>query len=263
MHLHRTHIKETRTCQSVARHQAPACDYCPVHAQCLVRGCDRATLALWQSMLQATPPLRQSGARLFEVGDNAESLYVVRTGCIKTYALDRDGAECVRGLYLPGDIVGLDTLDADVHRVTAVAVTPSQVCAVPRERVLSLMEESPLLMRRLMQRLSHSLAEAQALAGNHTAEEGVAAFLVSMLQRLPTGPSGALQLPMTRRDIANYLRLATETVSRVMTRFNERGLISSTRQRILVTDRKALEELASPVALPTPLHEVALARQAA
>ncbi|WP_420426360.1 Crp/Fnr family transcriptional regulator [Algiphilus sp.] len=263
MHLHRAHTTETRTSTHAARPASQACDYCPVHAQCLVRGCDRSTLALWQSMLQPTPPLRQSGACLFETGDAADSLYMVRSGCIKTYALDRDGAECVRGLYLPGDIVGLDTLDADVHRVTAVAVTPSQVCAVPRDRVLSLMEESPLLMRRLMQRLSHDLAEAQALAGNHTAEEGVAAFLVSMMQRLPTGPSGALQLPMTRRDIANYLRLATETVSRVMTRFNERGLISSSRQRILITDRAALEELASAVALPTPLVETEPARRAA
>ena len=260
MHLHRA--QEHRTAHPV-RPATQACDYCPVHAQCLVRGCDRSTLAVWQSMLQPTPPLRQAGAGLFETGDNADMLYMVRSGCIKTYALDRDGAECVRGLYLPGDIVGLDTLDADVHRVTAVAVTPSQVCAVPRARVLALMEDNPVLMRRLMQRLSHDLAEAQALAGNHTAEEGVAAFLVSMMQRLPTGPSGALQLPMTRRDIANYLRLATETVSRVMTRFNERGLISSTRQRILVTDRAALERLAAAVALPTPLYELEQARRAA
>lgn len=250
-------------CATAGRGGSPDCHFCPVHARCLVRGADSDTLADWRNMMLPGRTLRAPGTALFEAGDAADTLYFVRSGCIKTCTIDRDGSERVRALYLPGDIIGIDTLDIAHHRVSAVAVTPSQVCALPSQGVLAMMERTPLLMRRLARRMSHALAEAQALAGENTADERVAAFLLHMQARLPAAPSGAIQLPMTRRDIANYLRLATETVSRVITRFAARGLIRTDRQRILIDDKAALAELAAAVALPSPVDEDTFARRAA
>lgn len=237
------------------------CGQCPVQAQCLASGSSAAVLSRWQQAARPGPDLRDSGNILHTAGDAVHHIYIVRSGCLKIYTVDSDGQERVRDFHLPGDIIGLDAaLDGGVHRVTAAAVTPSQVCALPQREVLALLEQSPLLARRVLQRLSHALAEAQSLAGDYTADTRVAAFLLQMQLRLPRPPSGALQLPMTRRDIANYLRLATETVSRVLTRFAAEGLIRSDRQRIHLTDPAALQRLAAPLCAPAATtHEHRLA----
>lgn len=92
----------TSACQ---RGGLPDCRFCPEHVRCLVRGTDAEILADWQRLMLASRMLRAPGTDLFATGETADTLYVVRSRCIKTCSFDRDGCERVRALHLPGDVL--------------------------------------------------------------------------------------------------------------------------------------------------------------
>ena len=223
------------------------CALCPTAAACAIQGAARADVERWNAAVEATISLASTGKTLVEAGMPAAALYTVRAGCLKSFTVDADGTERVRGFYLPGDIIGLDALGGDSFPATVVAVTPAQVCRIPALAVQRLMMESPFLARCLLDRTSAELAQALTLAGDYTAEQRLAAFLLSMRQRLGA-EGGELRLPMTRRDIANYLRLATETVCRVLARLESQGQIRSDSKIVRLVDARALRATAFPAA---------------
>lgn len=223
------------------------CFLCPASGACLIRGAAREEIERWSNGVEGQHALTTAGKALFEAGSAATAIYIVRAGCLKSFTVDEDGTERVRGFYLPGDFIGLDALGATNYPSTVVAVTSSQVCRMPVTQVRRLMAESPALMQRLLDRTSRELSQALALAGDYTAEQRLAAFLLTMQQRLGA-ESAAVKLPMTRRDIANYLRLATETVCRVLTRFESQGRIRSDSKTVRVVNERALRAVAMPVA---------------
>lgn len=220
------------------------CTVCPAANACVIQGAVRAEVERWNAAVEATVSLATAGKTLVEAGAPANAIFTVRAGCLKSFTVDADGTERVRGFYLPGDVVGLDALGADAFPATIVAVTPSQVCRISATQVRKLMAESPFLARRILDRTSAELAAALTMAGDYTAEQRIAAFLLSMRQRL--GTAAELKLPMTRRDIANYLRLATETVCRVMGRLESHGQIRSDSKTVKLVDTRALRQIAFP-----------------
>lgn len=224
------------------------CAICPTASACLIRGAVRGDVERWSASVESHVSLASAGKALFEAGAPVQAIYTVRAGCLKSFTVDEDGNERVRGFHLPGDIIGLDALGAASHPATVVAVTASQVCRISIGQVRRVMAESPPLAQRLFDRMSGELAQALALAGDYTAEQRMAAFLLSMEHRLGAGRDG-VKLPMTRRDIANYLRLATETVCRVLTRFEHQGQIRSESKMVRLVDDRALRVLAQPMNL--------------
>ena len=225
------------------------CAVCPTAAACVIQGAAREEIERWNASVETQISLATSGKTLVEAGQPVTAIYTVRAGCLKSFTVDEDGTERVRGFYLPGDIIGLDSLGAEAFAATVVAVTASQVCRVPAAQVRKLMAESPFIARRLLDRTSAELAHALTMAGDYTAEQRLAAFLLSMRQRLGT-QSSDIRLPMTRRDIANYLRLATETVCRVLARLEDQGQIRSDSKTVRLVDARALRALALPMGGP-------------
>jgi len=221
------------------------CTLCPSSVACVIQGAEREEIERWNASVDATIALATPGKTLVEAGAPAAAIFTVRAGCLKSFTVDADGTERVRGFHLPGDIIGLDSLDAAAFPATVVAVAPSQVCRISTASVRSLLAGSPFLARRLLDRTSAELAHALTMAGDYTAEQRLAAFLLSMRQRLGA-KEGELKLPMTRRDIANYLRLATETVCRVLARLEERGQIRSASKTVRLIDSRALRAAAFP-----------------
>ncbi len=228
-----------------------ACNMCPAGARCLTAGLSEDDMQRWAGALIPHLPLPQSGKSLYAAGTVADAVYVMRAGCIKTYTVDGEGNERVRGFFFPGDVVGLDTIGVSHHDASAVTVVPSQVCRVSKGQLQSLTLQVPALARNLLDCLSSELRLALALGGDYSADQRVAAFLLFMQERLGES-AGVLRLPMSRRDIANYLRLATETVCRVLTRFEHQGLITSADKRISLHEPVALWALAEPVGICRP-----------
>lgn len=238
---------------SIAISAAPSCGTrfncaaCPSSGACIIRGANAAELAGWTACLEAQLSLPHAGKELVDAGAAADAIWSVRAGCLKSCTVDAEGNERVRAFHLPGDLIGLDALGASTFGAQVVAVVPSQVCRIPRARALEMLARNPGLMRRMLERTSADLAQALALSGDYTADQRVAAFLLSMQGRLHA--QSAVRLPMTRRDIANYLRLATETVCRALTRFEARGWLASQDKTIHLLQPNKLADIAAPVGL--------------
>ncbi len=236
------HARASNPAQGSAQ---PSCLHCPTASLCMIGGLAREDVGQWNALVQSHLSLAVAGQALFELGDAMTAIYVVRAGCVKSLTVDDQGNERVRGFHLRGDVIGLDALYAGHYPCTALALEPSQLCRIPRAQALQKLAQSPLLMQRLLQRLSAGLAAALTLSGDYTADQRVAAFLLEMQQRLNQLPGAPLKLPMTRRDIANYLRLATETVCRVLTRFAAQGYIGVGEHKISVLKLASLQRLAA------------------
>ncbi|MGQ0700331.1 MAG: Crp/Fnr family transcriptional regulator [Panacagrimonas sp.] len=222
----------------------PNCLACPVQ-NCLARAENIADT--WHDMVSLLPPQMPGTATLMIEGEPLQALYVVRAGCIKTYTLDAHGNEHVRAFHFPGDLVGLDSLGSERATASATPVTPSQVCAVPAAQIQRRLADDAGLAGHLLQRTRRELGTALSLSGEYSADQRVAAFLIHVNMRM--GGGNILRLPMTQREMGSYLRLATETVCRVLTRFEKNGWLISLNKRITLLDSPALRELAEPVGL--------------
>ena len=219
-------------------------------AACPVQGCPARcteTEITWRHMVSQLPSQMPGRGSMTDAGGRLPALFSVRAGCIKTYTVDADGNEHVRAFHFPGDLVGLDALGSDRSTAATAPVTPSQVCAVSADEVMTRLKTDASLASHLLRKTRDALRQALALSGEFTADQRVAAFLLHVHARI--GHGDVVRLPMTRREMGSYLRLATETVCRVLTRFENRGWILSSDKRITLRDMHALQDLAEPVGL--------------
>lgn len=222
---------------------------------------DRGSGTLTTAWPEISGPSRMviPGARsLFTAGENLQALYTMHSGCIKTCTVDSDGQERIRGFFLPGDLLGLDSLDGGRMRSSAMAVLPSSVSALSITRFQRLLAEHADISRRLMEQISHELALALALSGDFSADQRLAAFLLHMQERLDS-IEGLIVFPMTQREIGNYLRLASETVCRTLKGFERKGWLQCEVSGIRMLLPKALHRLAEPVGICRPFTAAALA----
>ncbi len=161
-------------------------------------------------------------------GDAAHDVYNVTAGVLKIYKLLPDGRRQITGFLFPGDFLGLT--HNGVYAYSAEALTPATLCRFSRNKLEALLQEIPHLEQRLLSMVSHELAAAQdqmVMLGRKSARERVVSFLL-MLSRSASRrsePANPVTVPMTRTDIADYLGLTIETVSRTLTQLKKQGLI--------------------------------------
>lgn len=190
------------------------------------------------------------GERLFRPGDEQKAVYVVRSGALKTVAPALDGEDCLLGFHVPGELVGLDALASGRHQCEAVALVDSHVCAIPYSGLTELVTESPGLTRRLIGVFGGGVqgdaSHVQVLV-RRQADERIAIFLQEMLRRYRRGGEAGAEvtLPMSREDMARYLGLALETVSRGLSRLQELGIITVSGRQVAVLDAAALAQIAA------------------
>ena len=164
-----------------------------------------------------------AGDHVFREGDPFEAIAAVRAGTVKTYVVDRDGHEHVLGFHLPGEVIGLNAIDGETYPCNAVALDTVMLCRFSFPKIAVLATRLPGLQQQLFRLLSRDIGRAALLAGDWTADQRMAAFLIGLSRRLAARgfSPNRFQLTMARTDIANYLRLAPETVSRVLRRFQD------------------------------------------
>jgi CRP/FNR family transcriptional regulator len=204
-------------------------------------------MALFEGVVGHTEP-RPKSSHLFRMGDPLEALFVIRSGTIKSYHLTREGTEQVTGFWLPGEIVGFDAMATGVHPSSALSLERTSVCTIPFNAFEELAGQIPGLTHRFTRMVGRYIVAEQdllLLRGRDTADERLALFLLNFSNRLQQrGYSGTeFNLSMPRRDIAKYLGLAVETVSRTLTRFRLSGLIQVERRKFVLRDINRLREI--------------------
>ncbi len=188
----------------------------------------------------AMPFARNS--EIYGENEPAEYLYKVVSGAVRTYKVLSDGRRQIGGFYLPGDIFGLEV--GDDHTFSAEAIVECKVLVIKRNALISLAGRDNDVARQLWTMTAGELQRAQdhILLLIKTAQERVAGFLLEMASR---GASGnEIELPMSRQDIADYLGLTIETVSRTLTQLENSAAISvPSSRRIVLRNRAALSRL--------------------
>jgi CRP/FNR family transcriptional regulator, anaerobic regulatory protein len=225
-------------------HLRQSCRSCSLRDLCLPLGLDADDMQRLEMVVHTRGPIR-SGEHLFREGDSFQALYAVKSGALKTYTIDSQGREHVLGFHIPGELAGLDGIYSGRNRCNAVALQSTSVCALPFSRLEQLIQEVPGLQAQVLRIMSRELSASGQLATDHSAEERLAGFLVSLSRRYARrGLSPThITLPMPRRDIASHLRLATETVSRLFARFQEEGIVAARRREVEILNLEALEAL--------------------
>lgn len=224
------------------------CSTCAFSQVCLAQGMDKSSLQDLHMLVEHVGPLH-AGDHVFREGDPFEAIAAVRAGTVKTYSVDRDGREHVLGFHLPGEVIGLNAIDGDHYPCNAVALDTVMLCRFSFPKISVLAARLPGLQQTLFRLLSRDIGNASLLAGDWSADERMAAFLVGLSRRLAARgfSPDRFQLTMARTDIANYLRLAPETVSRVLKRFQDEDMVRVDRRELEITGRPRLEALAGAI----------------
>lgn len=236
--------------RSPTRHDEPFCSTCAFSMNCLAAGVDPIALDDLEMLIEHNGPLA-AGSHIFREGDRFGAIAAVRSGTVKTYSIDRDGRERVLGFHLPGEIIGFSGIDGDLYPCSAVALDDVELCRFAFPRISQLATRMPSLQHQLFRLLSRDIGRAHALAGDWSAEQRLAAFFIGLSRKLERRgkPHAHIELSMSRTDIANYLRLTPETVSRMLRRFQTDGLIRIHRRDLRLLNRARLAAIAEPLTL--------------
>jgi CRP/FNR family transcriptional regulator len=220
------------------RRQDSVCATCGARAFSVCDSLQPEDLARLDAIAERLP--LAAGEVLAREGDPAVSVFNITSGAVRMYKLLPDGRRQITGFLFAGDFIGLAS--GETHTFSAEAIEDTTLCRFRKTEYRALVRERPSLEAALLDRAMHDLAAAQnqmLLLGRKTARERLASFLLDMPERDPIRPSldDVVRLPMTRSEIADYLGLTIETVSREMTKLKAAGIVSLLSLHALRVDR--------------------------
>ena len=223
------------------------CASCALRGLCLPVGLDADAV----DRLDATISVRMRVKRkdtLYRQGDRFASLYAIRLGTFKTLVLAEDGREQITGYHLPGDVIGTDGVGDDRYTSQAIALEDSEICVIPFGQLDRLSANLPALRHNLYRLVSRDLCRdhmMMLLLGSRTAEERLTLFLLDVAERYRARGFSAREfvLRMTREEIASYLGLKLETVSRLFSSLQEQGLLQVQGRAVKLLDAAGLRRI--------------------
>ncbi len=224
------------------------CQSCSINQLCLPVMLAESEIEHLESIVQTRRAMHKNDV-LFHSGDTFETVYAVRSGCLKSYTVSEEGEEQITGFHLPGEIVGLDAISSGAHPSASKALDTSLICAIPYPKLELLTGELPGLRQQLLRVMSKEIQDDQELLlvlNKKNADQKLAAFLLNLSSRYANRglSKHCFNLVMTRSDIANYLGLAVETVSRLFKKLQEDGLIEVAQKQITILDIPKLSHFA-------------------
>jgi len=216
------------------------CKVCGLSNLCIPNGLTNDELEDLDSMIKGKKRLDRDEV-LFHAGDSSSPIYAVSSGSFKTSIINSNGIEQITGFYLPGELIGLDALGGSPPSSTAIALETSTACEIPPDDLDKLCETNQGLRRQLMRIVSKEIGREQQMMmtlGQMSADERLASFLIGLAHRYRDRGFSAFEfnLTMSRHDMANYLGLAVETLSRLFRRFQEKGFLDVNQRNIKILD---------------------------
>lgn len=235
-------MAQTRGRERVSCDRLPiTCRECSVRNFCLPLGLDDAQLDELEAVTEHLGPVMDDGP-LFRVGEPLRYLFAVHSGSFKTLGYDEQGHEHVLGFHLPGDLMGLDGIYSGRHQSEAIALEMATVCRFEYSKLTNISAHLPALQKQLFRLLSKDIRHPESHENTSGSLHRVAAFLVDWSRRQKSSGHSARHfiLPMSRRDVGNYLGLAPETVSRAFRFLIDKGIIAVDKHEVWLLDRQAL-----------------------
>lgn len=225
------------------------CQDCSISELCLPFSLNEKELTALDNIIDRKKPIHK-GEHLYRDGDEMHSLYAIRSGTFKTFTVNQQGEEQITGFHLAGDLLGFDAIADTEHPSFAKALETSMICEIPYNTLDSLSNTMPKLKKQILRMMSSEIRSDQEmimLLNRKNAEQRLATFLSLLSSRYQARglSSSEFRLTMTRSDIANYIGLTVETISRLLNRFNKNGLIDVDGKLITITNINKLNETAA------------------
>jgi CRP/FNR family transcriptional regulator len=221
-----------------------ACSQCSLVELCLPKGLTAEELEVFEQAINRRKPLEKS-EYLYRAGEEMTSLYTVKTGAFKANIDSLDGQENIVGFFLPGELMGLDGIASGQYQCDMIALGDAHVCQLSYRDFERVSEKFPVLRQEILSVSSNNMTTAQKMLmfiGKRPVEERLAMFLISISQRFKArGQSESrFHLPMSRHDIANYLGMAPETISRQFKKLQDQNLVSIQNRDLTIKNAAAL-----------------------
>ena len=229
--------------------QEVACSECGLDPLCQVLDYAEQGSGVPEGVLMRRQPV-QRGEMLFSLNQPFAAIYAVKSGSFKAVVTGTSGQDRVVGFFLPGDLVGAEGMANQAYSYGVRALEESSVCSLEIDRLAHTGRSTEVLQEALITMLGQEVALNHMVTSSliqQNAEQRLAAFILSIAKRssIRGFSQPYLGLSMSRSDIASYLGLARETVSRVLTRFQNTGLIGLRKHAVKVLDPEALERVSA------------------
>jgi CRP/FNR family transcriptional regulator, anaerobic regulatory protein len=224
------------------------CHTCSLRELCLPHGIDTAVINKINALVDHSHVIH-AGDLIFTSGDIFKGLYTLRAGSVKLVTYSNESKENIIGFYLAGNIIGIDGIECQKHKCSAIALETSSYCILPFPDIGKLCQKVPELNYQLLKIISREMTNDNSLIlklGKNNSEEKIAIFLITLSERykrLGYSPY-EFKLPMTRHDISNYLNLTNETICRVLVKFQRYNLLKMNNRKIKILDQARLTDIA-------------------
>lgn len=229
-----------------------SCSDCRLSELCLPYGLQADEIRQLATIVKNKRPL-QANELLYEQGFECHNLYVVKSGSFRSFISNLNGYEQTIGFYLPGELMGLDSLQHGRFTCSTIALETATVCVLPVSRLHELCSEISGLQYQLIRALGKEIESDHQrilLLGHRTAKERMATLLLMLSRRYGAlgFSSTDFNLTMRRLDIANFLGLTIETVSRQIAYLSKHGVITIKQRRVQINDLDLLTAIAESCA---------------
>ena len=189
--------------------------------------------------------LYSRGEALFCMGDKFDALYMLKNGSAKSFSNTENGHEQITNFYFPGDLIGFEGFDKMIHVHSLRFLERSAVCRISMYDFNRIIIASESCRQVLLSKMSHSIIDEQQLLlslAQHNAKQRLVKFLLDMADKnkQSSEPYPIVNLSMIRGDIANYLGMAIETISRLLTKMHVQGIINVNNRKIMLCNMAEL-----------------------
>jgi len=224
------------------------CAACSMHQLCLPMGLDQADMQRLDQIIGKRKRIRRD-QQLYRMHDQFDTLYAIRLGHFKTFQINAGGDQQITGFQMAGELLGMDAIGTGLHQCEAVALEDSEVCEIPFHQLEDLFQDMPTLLRQFHRMMSQEISREQSVMlslSSMTAQQKLAAFLLNLSSRYATRgyAANSFQLRMTREEISNYLGLAVESISRLLSSFKKNGVIEVNHRELTLLDLPLLRNIA-------------------
>lgn len=228
---------------------AVSCGNCSLSNFCLPRGLNAKEMQILEDAIDKSKKIKKK-EYLYTNKSKQSGLYAIKSGSMKTFISNESGDEQILGFHLPGDLIGFDAFHLRQHSCTAQALDDTLVCKLSLDNFNKLCETIPSIRDEIMHQVGKEIQRdhiAMLTLGQMQTEERLATFLLSISRRNMRRKFSEVefQLPMPRRDLANYLGMAVETLSRIFSRLQENKIIAVNRRAVKILNLEKLRNLAS------------------
>lgn len=220
------------------------CQKCAVNSLCLPSGLNQSELSELESIIKSSQIIDKN-RQLFTLGENFTSLFVVHSGMFKTTVVEENGKERIIGFHLPGEIMGLDGIHTDTYQSTVSALTMSSYCRIPFEDLLEVAEDYPIIQKNLIKIMSKEIFSCKKNHIDLGSKAKLALFIRTLAQRFSDRgySSSEFFLPISQRDIASYLGMAEETLSRIFKKLQKQEVVKLQKHTLTILDEKLLTNI--------------------